>query len=199
MTCCCLSTTGSYSGCCPEEVAVTITNNNIEIGESTLQGYTGNVSMASTTTFQLPYVPLAAFPITIVIGGVPQRQGIDFVIGGTGLGTLTTPTTETVIYVSFTYLSSTAGIVAATPGSIQDVVGTFTTAADVPDGLYILDGGALQGAGDGLGYLASLYPEAFARIGYSLGGSGAYFATQVVQRPLYIAGTLVPVQSFFTA
>ena len=194
----CLCTTGSWGGCCPEEVAVTINNNSVEIGDSTLQGYAGNVSMSTTTMFQLPHVPLVAFPVTVIIGGVPQREGIDFVIDG-GSGVLKTPTAEASIYVSFSYLSNTAVIVASTPGTIQHVAGTFTTAADVPEGLRILDGGALQGAGDGLGYLAALYPAAFARIGYSFGGSGDYFATQVAQQPLYIEGTLVPIQSFFVA
>lgn len=193
----CLCTTGSWSGCCPEEVAVTITNNNIEIGDSTLLSYSGNVSMTSSTTFQLPYVPLLAIPVAASLGGFSQTQNVDFVISGTGLGTLTTPTTETSIRVSFSYLSDSAGIASVTAGSIIKIPGVITSSSQVPTGYIILDGGALQGEGAGLGYVVTgAYAAAFAKIGYSLGGSGGYFCTNVVQETLYSGGSLVVLNAF---
>ena len=197
MTGCCLSTVGACSGCSPEEVPVTITNNIVEIGESTLLSYSGNVSLSSSTTLQLPYVPLSAVPIFLSLGGFSQTQNVDFVVSGTGLVTLTTATTETSARVSFSYLSDDAGISAVTSGSIIKIPGVITLSSQVPTGYIILDGGALQGEGAGLGYvITGAYAAAFAQIGYSLGGSAGYFCTNVVQETLYSGGSLVVLNAF---
>lgn len=187
----CLYTTGSWSGCCPEEVPVTITNNYVEIDGSTLLSYAGVLSV-SGTTLQLPQVPMYPAQLGIVVDGAVYRYGVDFTVSGTGLVTFGAAVVSSNVYVTFMYLSGASGLVSAASGSS---VIWFGDVEDVPSGYLLLDGGALTGEGAGLGYKQADYATLYAVIGSTLGvgvnGDGdPTFLTTPVQNAFYVEGAL---------
>lgn len=196
--CCSCSTVGASTNCCPEEVAVSITNNIIQIGESTLQK-TQEIFTVTGTTLQLSHSPFWTGGVLLLIDGVIQRYGTDFTVSSTGAITLTEVVTAAQVIVAYDYLTGYGGMTTVRTSSVMTLGIPNPTADDVPDGWLILDGGALLGV-PGAGYLQSLYPDLYAAVGSSYGvsddGEGNdTFLVQEMKNVFYSGDTLVALYS----
>ena len=167
MACTC---TNCYGTSCPEPIAVSLTQNIIEIGEGTLHPHT-DTALLTGSTFILSYAPFNFAGMVVTVGGSLQVYGTDYSVSAAGVITFADGAVsgQTAIAI-YNYVTGEASISAAITGDMETLAKDAPTAADVKAGYIILDGGSLMGEtiGSQDGYVTTLYPALSAFLAGSL-------------------------------
>jgi len=149
--------------CCtasqPEPVDVTINQNIVKIEEGVLHSTTETLTLINKT-FILSHAPFNVGGMVVTVGGSLQVYGTDYTVSAAGVITFADSAVVGQLAIAiYEYVTGATSAGFAVTGDMETLAIDNPTEADVKAGYRILDGGALQGAGPGLGYVKALYPD----------------------------------------
>ena len=143
----------------PEPIAVTINQNIVQIDEGVLHPTTDS-QVLTNNTFILSYAPFDFAGMVVTVGGSLQVYGTHYSVSAAGVITFADNGVagQTAIAI-YNYITGATSTGSAITGDLETLAKDDPVKADVKEGYLILDSGTRQGAGAGLGYVKTLYPD----------------------------------------